>query len=310
MSTRDAIARFVDHLATERQASPRTVRAYGDNLLTLAAFVDGAEHPGRDDVRQLDLFALRGWLGHRGRTVAPSTLAQNVATVRSFMRWLRRRRILDTNPAELLGSPRVRRPLPTLLSVDAAMQVVESPDDSPVGQRDRAVMEVLYGSGLRVSELAALSLGDLDLSARTTRVIGKGNKERIVPLGSKCIEALRRYLVVRGSFGRGKEGAPPSADPSALFLTLRGKRLGVRQVRALVHRYGVLGAGRGDMHPHAFRHTCATHMLDGGADLRAIQDLLGHASLTTTQRYTHVSVEQLMRVYDAAHPLARTPERR
>jgi integrase/recombinase XerC len=180
---------------------------------------------------------------------------------------------------------------------------VEAPhDDAPRGLRDRAILEVLYGSGLRVSEVCGLDLHAIDLAAATARVLGKGNKERIVPLGSKCVAAIQGWLEVRGRMVHPRKG---TQDPLALFLAVTGKRMYVRAVHALVQSYGALGAGRADLHPHALRHTCATHMLDGGADLRAIQEMLGHASLSTTQRYTHVSMEHLMRVYDAAHPMAR-----
>jgi integrase/recombinase XerC len=297
----DAVARYLDHLQLERHSSPRTVTSYGYDLRTLVAFLRARELP--DDIRQIDVYALRGWLGEVARSHAPSSVARNVASVRSFMRWLRVRRLIDHNPAEELATPKVRRPLPTFISVDAADQVMTSPDDSPVGLRDRAILEVLYGSGLRVSELCDLGLADVDLSAKTARVRGKGSKERIVPIGGKCLLAVTAYLEVRSSLRHATLG---TQDPGALFLAKRGGRIDRRTVYGLVRRYGALGAGRADLHPHALRHTCATHMLDGGADLRAIQDLLGHSRLSTTQCYTHVSVEQLLRVYDAAHPLAKT----
>ncbi len=298
-----AIAAFARHLEAERRASPRTVRAYGDDLAGLAAFVAERQPEASADVARIDVYLLRGWLGVLARKHAPSSIARKVAAVRTWMRWLRRRGILDRCPAEELATPKVRRGLPTLLSVDAAKEVVEAPrDDSPGGARDRAVLELLYGSGLRVSELCALDLDSVDLDGATARVLGKGDKERVVPLGRASVRALRRWLEVRPRMVHPRSGAQ---DPRALFLTVRGARVYVRGVRALVHTYGASGAGRADLHPHALRHTCATHMLDGGADLRAIQELLGHASLSTTQRYTHVSMEHLLRVYDAAHPLAR-----
>jgi integrase/recombinase XerC len=304
VTPRAAVDRFLGYLQSERRASPNTVTAYRFDLDSLVDFLTVREVTG--DIRAVDIYALRGWLGELARTHAPSSVARKVAAARTFMRWLRVRRILERSPAEELLTPKVRRPLPTLLSVDAAAQVMDSPDDSPVGLRDRAVLELLYGSGLRVSELAGLSLTDVDMTARTVRVVGKGDKERMAPLGSKSVAALQAYLAVRSTFAHPKR---KTQDPRAVFLALQGGRLGRRQVHTLVQRHGTLGAGREDLHPHALRHTCATHMLDGGADLRAIQDLLGHAKLSTTQRYTHVSVEQLLRVYDAAHPLARARER-
>jgi integrase/recombinase XerC len=305
VSTREAVARFLAYLEVERRSSPATLTAYGYDLGTLVSFLDRREVP--PDVRELDLYALRAWLGELARTHAPSSVARKVAAVRSFMRWLLRRRLIDRSPADELATPKVRRPLPTLLSVDATKQVVENPDGTPRGKRDRAILELLYGSGLRVSELVGVSLADLDLHAREVRVVGKGDKERVAPLGSRAVEALEAYLEVRPSFAH---RVRQTQDPAAVFLSPQGKRVNRREVNRVVAKHGTLGAGRADLHPHALRHTCATHMLDGGADLRSIQELLGHAKLSTTQRYTHVSVEQLLRVYDAAHPLARDRERR
>jgi integrase/recombinase XerC len=298
-----AIADFLLHLEAERNASPHTRTAYRNDLAGLVAFARARESSALEDVGQLDIHLLRGWLGVLARKHTASTLARKLAAVRTWMRWLRRRRVIVSCPADELATPKARRGLPTLLSVDAAKEVVEAPsDDSPRGARDRAILEVLYGSGLRVSEVCGLDLEAVDLAAGTARVLGKGDKERLVPLGSHCIAALRRWLDARGRLVRAKGGI---LEPRALFLAVHGKRMYSRAVHALVQAYGTRGAGRADLHPHALRHTCATHMLDGGADLRAIQEMLGHASLSTTQRYTHVSMEHLMRVYDAAHPMAR-----
>jgi integrase/recombinase XerC len=302
MTASEAIARFLSHLEAERNASKNTRAAYGLDLKSLDAFLRDRESRGAHDVRAIDVYALRGWLGALTRTHSPSSVARKVAAARTWMKWLRRNGTIDASPADELASPKVRRPLPTFLGVDAAKEVVESPvSDTPLGLRDRAVLEVLYGSGLRVSELAGLSLGDVDLGRGEVRVLGKGRKERIVPLGSKAVEAIRAWLAVRSGVVHPKLG---TQDAHALFLTGKGARLAVRAVQTLVQKYGILGAGRGDLHPHALRHTCATHMLNGGADLRAIQEMLGHASLSTTQKYTHVSIEHLMKVYDRAHPLA------
>ncbi|MEO6420329.1 MAG: tyrosine recombinase XerC [Polyangiaceae bacterium] len=302
MTPDEALAAFIAYLEGEKRASPHTVTAYRHDLESLLAFVR-AKSAKEVSLEALDLYALRGWLGQLSRTIAPSSVARHVAAVRTWMRWLRRRGVLTKSPADELASPKARRPLPTFLSVDAAAEVMETPDAStPAGMRDRAILELLYGSGLRVSELGALSRGDVDLDGREVRVLGKGKKERNVPVGEKCASALLAYLEVRVQLRHPKTG---DYDANALFLSARGRRLGVRAVQDLVHKYGALGAGRADLHPHALRHTCATHLLDGGADLRAIQEFLGHSSLSTTQRYTHVSMEHLMKVYDAAHPLAR-----
>jgi integrase/recombinase XerC len=306
----DALAGFLKHLEAERRASPHTVDAYARDLATLVAFArqkvqkgQKDENNGADDVGKVDLYVLRGWLGQLARTHAASSVARKVAAARTWMRWLRRQGVLSANPAEELSSPKVRRPLPTFLSVDAAKQVMEIPDvATSAGCRDRAILEVLYGSGLRVSELTGLDLVSIDLDGGAARVLGKGSKERMVPLGGKSVDALRAYLARRSELAHARTGA---IDPRALFLSPRGRRIGVRAVQSLAQRYGALGAGRADLHPHALRHTCATHLLDGGADLRAIQELLGHASLSTTQRYTHVSMEHLLKVYDASHPMAR-----
>jgi integrase/recombinase XerC len=216
-----------------------------------------------------------------------------------------RRAGLTQNPASELKSPKLRRKLPTFLSVEQAGETMEIPTDvavDPRSVRDRALLEVLYGSGLRVSELCGLELASIDLAAATARVRGKGDKERMVPLGSQSVAALREYLDVRGELRHDKHG---TQDASALFLGKSGERLGVRQVQLLVKRYGVLATGSSALHPHALRHSCATHLLDAGADLRSIQELLGHASLSTTQRYTHVSVDRLQAAYTRAHPLAK-----
>jgi integrase/recombinase XerC len=300
------VERFVAHLAGERRSSAHTSAAYASDLAQLVEFAK-ERRPGLRTARDVDVLLLRGWLGQLARTHAPASIARKIAAVRALFRWLVRHGEVAESPASLLALPKVRRPLPTFLNVDAAAEVVETPEEgSAEGLRDRALLETLYGSGLRVSELCGLDLDRVDLDGGSVRVVGKGDKERVVPLGGKAIEALRAWLARRGELVTDRTEA---GDVRAVFLSARGRRLGVRRVQTLVHQYGALGAGRADLHPHALRHTCATHLLDGGADLRAIQTMLGHASLSTTQRYTHVSVDHLMKVYDAAHPLARAPKR-
>lgn len=304
---------FLVHLGAERRVSPNTVLAYGRDLDALLAFVNArAEANGRRGrTPSLDLYVLRAWLGELARTLEPSSVARKIASVRSFCRWMKKKGHTKTNPAEQLASPKIRRELPTFLSADDAAAVVEAPDEDNVSSRraeaavalrDRALLELLYGAGLRVSEACGLDLGQLSLGERTVRAFGKGRKERLVPIGKKAADALKQWLAVRAELAHPKTQA---LDPAAVFVSTRGRRLGPRAAQLLVRRYGLLGAGRADLHPHALRHTCATHMLDGGADLRVIQEMLGHSSLSTTQKYTHVSVAHLLKVYDAAHPLAK-----
>ncbi len=303
------VERFGEHLSHERRASAHTVAAYGRDLAALASFVR-ERCRGRAELGDVDRMLLRTWLGELARVVSPPTIARKLASLRAFFAYLEREGIARENPAKLLSSPKLRRKLPTFVNASAAGEVMQAPlsTSAPVAERlrDAALLELLYGSGLRVSELCALDLDHLSLESGEVRVLGKGRKERIVPLGSKASAAIESYLAQRGELVNQRG----SQHPRALFLGRRGTRLGVRRVQTLVQRYGALGAGRADLHPHALRHSCATHMLEGGADLRSIQELLGHSSLATTQRYTHVSLDQLFAVYDRAHPLARRPRRR
>lgn len=311
----DLKAAFLVHLEAVKRASPNTVAAYGRDLDALLAFVAEREagagaRRGRPRT-ELDLYLLRAWLGELARTCKPSSVARKIASVRTFGRWLKQKGHAATNPAAELASPKVRRELPTFLSAEDAAQVMEAPApdntgarraEDAVALRDRALLELLYAGGLRVSEACGLDLGSLSLGERTVRVLGKGRKERLVPIGEKAESALRAWLAVRADLTHPRT---LFLDPNAVFVSTRGRRLGPRAAQLIVRRYGIAGAGRGDLHPHALRHTCATHLLDGGADLRAIQEMLGHSSLSTTQRYTHVSVAHLLAVYDAAHPLAK-----
>lgn len=315
MSTADApsdalatqIASFARYLEGERRSSPRTITTYVRALNELRGFLEKERMPL--DATKLSVIALRGWLAALFATHSSATLARKIATVRTFYRYLMRKGLARENPAAALKTPKVKKTLPRFLTVDDAFRVVEAPKEDraraePLAKRDAAILELLYGAGLRVSELAGLRIVDVERGARTVRVLGKGGKERIAPYGGAAESALAEYLAVRPLL-RGKDGAQ-HAD--ALFLGRHGTALTARQVQNVVQRYGALGAGRGDLHPHALRHSCATHLLDAGADLRSIQELLGHASLSTTQRYTHVSVDRLMEVYDRAHPMAHDDE--
>ncbi len=310
LSLEQACAAFLEHLEHERQVSANTLAAYGRDLKQLNAFLLGRRER-TPELRDVDKLSLRLWLGERSRQVGASTIARQLSAVRTAFDFFERRGMVSSNPARLLGMPKLRRSLPKFLGVDPAQELMATPETTAKPPRDVArdtlILELLYGSGLRVSELVGLDLRDLILDGRgpgddSLRVSGKGNKQRIVPLGKKARQALDHYLESRASFASPKGG---ELDAKALLLNRLGSRLGVRSVQNIVKRYGALATGRADLHPHALRHTCATHMLEGGADLRAIQEFLGHSSLSTTQRYTHVSLEKLIGVYDQAHPLSK-----
>jgi integrase/recombinase XerC len=307
---RRQIDAYREYLAHERRASPRTIEHYGRDLQSLVTFVE--ERKRASDAAKLEVIDLRGWLGDQAKRCSSTTIARRISAVKGLFRFLQRRGEIERDPAAQLASPKVRRTLPKVLSPETAGELVETPratarrtprgNETSVASaaRDRALLELLYGSGLRLSEIAALDLDDVDLGAATARVLGKGSKERIVPLGPPCVRALAEWRAVRATLRSSKR----AAHATAFFVGRAGTRLGVRRIETLVRNYGAAASGRNDVHPHALRHSCATHMLEGGADLRAIQELLGHASLATTQRYTHVSIEHVMKQYDAAHPLA------
>ncbi|MBN2360347.1 MAG: tyrosine recombinase XerC, partial [Deltaproteobacteria bacterium] len=245
--------------------------------------------------------ALRGFLAQRMSRCSSRTAARSLSAVRSLIRFLERSGAIERDPALLIDSPKLPRGLPRPLDIDDAFALCEQPDrSSATGQRDAAMIELLYGSGLRVAELVGLDLEAVDLAARQIRVLGKGRKERWVPFGEKAAQALATYLPRR----LGERVAEVDSE-QALFLGDRGRRIDQRVVRRALARYGLAAGARGRVHPHRLRHSFATHLLEGGADLRGIQELLGHASLSTTQRYTKVSLEHLLASYDRAHPRAR-----
>ncbi|MBX7196603.1 MAG: tyrosine recombinase XerC [Sandaracinaceae bacterium] len=299
------IATYLDWLAHEKRSPASTRETYARALRALHAFCEEKSLPL--DAERLSLVALRAWLAKLFDTDQASTIGRKVATVRAFYRFLFRKGLVTKNVAAQLKSPKIRKGLPRFLTVDDAFRVVEAPSEDAHREealrlRDRALLELLYGAGLRVSELRGLRLAAIDLGARRVRVMGKGQKERLAPFGAPALEALRAWLEIRPLLVA--RGGDAGEAHDALWIGDKGTALTVRQIQNVVRRYGALGAGRGDLHPHALRHSYATHLLDAGADLRGIQELLGHASLATTQRYTHVSVDRLMAVYDKAHPLA------
>jgi len=290
------IASFCVYLDTERNVSPHTLAAYRRDLEQLAVFVirEKGEKAAAADV---DHLLLRRYLALLGKSAKKSSIGRKLAAIRSFFRYLLRSGDVAKNPAELIATPKKENRLPFHLDIDQVTTLVEAPaDDQRHALRDRAVLEMLYSCGLRVSELTGLNIAELDLSGGMVRVMGKGGKERIVPVGSRAITAVREYLAGRGE--------PAGSGP--LFLNTRGQRINRRSVARIVDAHVLRIAAFKRISPHILRHTFATHMLEGGADLRAIQELLGHASLSTTQKYTHVGIDRLMEVYDKAHPKAHT----
>lgn len=294
------LSSFLRYLALERGRSPHTVRAYESDLRSMLASAAG---DGAVDLRAVDLAMLRRWLGRQSEAgLSRSTLARRSASARSFLAWAAREGHLDADPSLRLAAPKRQKHLPEVLHRDQTERLLEGAAGTalggdPVAVRDLALVEVLYATGVRIGELVALDIDDADFGRRTLRVLGKGNKERMVPFGVPAADALTRWLGARSALSTSASGA-------ALFLGARGGRLGQRQARAVVdHALRNLGDTSASG-PHTLRHTAATHLLDGGADLRSVQELLGHASLATTQLYTHVSVERLRASYLASHPRA------
>jgi integrase/recombinase XerC len=297
----EALAGFGTHLRDERGRGPNTVRAYLGDVADLLGF---AAEQGVADLPDLDLAVLRAWLaGLDRRGAARSTIARHVAAARSFTAWALRRGLIEGDPAVRLTAPTARRGIPDVLrpgQVDQLMAVasVRADDAAPVHQRDVAMLELLYATGIRVSELVGMQCADLDWSRQTARVLGKGARERIVPFGNPAARALQTWI----RDGRPRLAGPGSGD--ALFLGARGGRVDPRVVRRAVHALLAHVPDAPDVGPHGLRHSMATHMVEGGADLRSVQEVLGHASLGTTQIYTHVSIERLRSSYERAHPRA------
>jgi integrase/recombinase XerC len=296
---------FLDYIRLNRNASAHTVAAYDSDLSQFIAFA--SEQTGKRDALQpkhLDLALIRGFLAELYRQgQARASVARKVSALRTFVRYLRREGWIDSDPAALAVAPKREHKVPAHLSVDEMSQLLESPDVStPLGRRDRAILELFYASGIRLSELVALDLEDVDLPGRMVRVMGKGRKERIVPFNTTTEKSLRRWYRDRIALVGTADRRRKTGDP--LFVNARGGRLTGRSVQRLVARYVKSCSTRFGISPHALRHSFATHLLQAGADLRAIQELLGHVQLSTTQRYTHVNVAQLLEVYRKSHPRA------
>jgi integrase/recombinase XerC len=326
---RDHVKAFLEHLRLNENASAHTVRAYESDLAQYLAFL--ATHVNRrvseltpDHLDHLGARAFIGDLNKRGNSKASA--ARKLSAIRAFGRYLRREGVLEGDPAALVGTPRRETRIPNHLAVDEMTALLTAPDTSgPLGRRDQAILELFYASGLRLSELVGLDLDDVNVPGRVVRVLGKGRKERILPFNPTAAAAIRAWLADREQFlrpvaqnprqrgqtpNRTRRAAPESDSRSArrsrepLFLNYRGGRLSTRSVDKLVRRYVAACSTRYGISPHALRHSFATHLLEAGADLRAIQELLGHAQLSTTQRYTHVNAAQLIETYRKAHPKA------
>jgi integrase/recombinase XerC len=285
------IEKFIGYLASEQGVSSHTVRAYEKDLQEFSQFTEKKPK----DVDNLDVRSFLASLHHK--KLKKSSISRKLASVRSFFKYLHREGYIKKNPAKLVSSPKVPKTLPKFLTIDDVFSLMESPVGETFGPtRDKAILELLYSSGLRVAELTSLDIGDLDLKESVIRVKGKGRKERIVPIGSKAMAAIQEYLPERISIRK---------KSSALILNCRGGRLTQRSVRRILSFYSRMINLKGDFSPHTLRHTFATLLMNEGADLRSIQELLGHSSLSTTQKYTHVDISHLTEVYDKAHPLAK-----
>ncbi|GAB3398848.1 tyrosine recombinase XerC [Amycolatopsis echigonensis] len=304
-SAESVVADYERHLSLERGLSPHTVRAYVGDVVSLLAFLT----VGEDDrlarrFEDLDVTQLRAWLARqRSDGAGRTTLARRAAAARTFTAWAHRTGLLKSDPGGRLAAPRTHRTLPGVLRAEQADALMDASakgaaERDPVALRDRALVELLYATGIRVSELCGLDVGSVDFSRRVVSVVGKGDKERTVPFGVPAAEALTAWL---------EDGRPALAGETpltALFLGVRGKRLDPRAARRVVHEAVAAVPGATDMGPHGLRHSAATHLLEGGADLRSVQELLGHATLATTQLYTHVTVDRLKAIHDRAHPRA------
>lgn len=301
----ELIDSYIEALKTQRGYSEHTVRNYRSDLEQFLGFLKGKEaEEGKAQqepaIESVDFLVIREYFGALFGAARRTTVARKMSAVKSFFAFLEKRGLIRNNAAADLTAPRQEKYIPTYLPVDEMFRLLKRPDQArPLGLRDLAILEVLYSCGLRVSELVGLDIKGIDFDQRLVRVLGKGNKERIVPVGKEAVKAVRRYLESTLPL-RKKAGG--DADTGPLFINARGGRLSTRSVANIVKKYGKQGGLMLDISPHALRHTFATHLLDGGADLRSVQELLGHTSLSTTQKYTHVSLDKLMEVYDKAHP--------
>lgn len=306
----DLIDSFIDYLRDQKGYSKHTIRSYRIDLRQFSEFLASAKKLSHDgdrtdikDVEAVDFLVIREYLGSLYGHYRRSTIARKLSAVRSFFLFLEMKGLIKGNPAVDIATPKLEKYIPNYLPVDDIFRLLEAPEkEKPLGLRDQAILEVLYSCGIRVSELEALNISSIHFDNRLVRVIGKGDKERIVPIGRQALRAVRDYL--EGTQNLRRKTGIDSQDAS-LFINYRGGRLSTRSIGRIIKRYALKSGLTTDISPHSLRHTFATHLLDGGADLRSVQELLGHATLSTTQKYTHVSLDRLMEVYDKAHPRSR-----
>lgn len=296
---KNEIGDFLDYLTYERNVSINTVSAYRTDLESFVSFLCNDYFTlGRDQLefRKVDNLTIRAYLAHLAhRKLSRSSVARHLSALRTFFRYLMREGAVDANPARVVATPKREKYLPSVMQPADVALLLEQPDVStPFGLRDQAFLELMYASGLRISELVGIDLDDIEVRAKLVKVRGKGSKERIVPFGSKAEQAVRAYLPARHA----------QPDEEALFVNYKGDRITARSVRRLFDKYVRAAALRAGISPHTMRHSFATHLLNAGADLRGIQELLGHASLSTTQKYTHLNDGELLKVYKKAHPRA------
>jgi len=303
------IEQFLEHLRYERNVSAHTLRNYSSDLEQFLDFIAPIDpisgKRNSPPITQIDHLTIREWLGQlHSAQKKKASIARKLAALRTFFQFLVREGVVELNPAKLVATPRLEKKLPEHLSIEEAIRFIETPDlETDLGKRDRAMLELMYATGVRVAELTTLNVADVDLHNRLIRVTGKRRKQRIVPFGDPAGDAIRDYLGVRDKF---LLQAPISKrDEDALFLNYQGTRITTRSVGRMVEKYIRICAGMHNISPHALRHSFATHLLQRGADLRVIQELLGHARISTTQRYTHVNAAQLLDVYNKSHPRAR-----
>ena len=300
----DNLTQFLQHLKYERNLSPHTLRNYESDLEQFKQHLFNVENRSDVPVAEIDRLTIREWMAALHADHKKTSVARKLASLRTFFQFLVREGKLETNPAKQVATPKIERKLPNHLTIEDAVRFIETPDVSTdLGRRDRAIIEFLYATGIRVGELVGINISDVDFREKLIWVTGKRKKQRIVPFGEPAMQAVLFYLEkTRGTF---LENCPAAnRDPQALFLNYQGTRITTRSVGRLIDKYIKLCADIHDISPHSLRHTFATHLLDQGADLRDIQELLGHARLTTTQIYTQVSMEKMIEVYDRSHPKA------